>query len=174
MLKLRNIVAECILIFIFFLEKIRHYISCELSDSHEMSSLIFSEKKKKKSQNCICCSCEFCCNSFPASGDFCRLLITFANSLEPDQAWQNVGPDLDPNCLTLWWYSWKIFFKISIFKKIHRWQKSMQNYPACKELELTHTMPTHLRIHFSHHPSLFSSSSSIAFLGSTGQELNFL
>ena len=38
---------------------------------------------------------------FPASGDFCRLLITFANSLDPDQAQQNVGPDLDPNCLTL-------------------------------------------------------------------------
>ena len=27
--------------------------------------------------------------------------ITFANSLDPDQARQNVGPDLDPNCLTL-------------------------------------------------------------------------
>ena len=40
-------------------------------------------------------------NSFPASGDFCRLLIIFANSLDPDQARQNVGPDLDPNCLTL-------------------------------------------------------------------------
>ena len=39
--------------------------------------------------------------SFPASCDICRLLITFANSLEPDQAQQNVGPDLDPNCLTL-------------------------------------------------------------------------
>ena len=25
----------------------------------------------------------------------CRLLITFANSLAPDQAWQNVGPDLE-------------------------------------------------------------------------------
>ena len=37
-------------------------------------------------------------NSFPASGDFCRLLLTFANSLDPDQARQNVGPDLDPNC----------------------------------------------------------------------------
>ena len=28
-------------------------------------------------------------NSFPASGDFCRLLITFANSLNPDKARQN-------------------------------------------------------------------------------------
>ena len=39
-------------------------------------------------------------NSFPASGDLCRLLITFANSLDQDQARQNVGPDLDLNCLT--------------------------------------------------------------------------
>ena len=29
-------------------------------------------------------------DSFPASGDFCRLLITFAKSLDPDQALQNV------------------------------------------------------------------------------------
>ena len=27
--------------------------------------------------------------------DFCRLLITFANSVDPDQDWQNVSPDLD-------------------------------------------------------------------------------
>ena len=39
-------------------------------------------------------------NSLPASGNFYHLLITFANSLDPDQARQNVGPDLDPNCLT--------------------------------------------------------------------------
>ena len=38
--------------------------------------------------------------SLPASGSFRHLLITFANSLDPDQARQNVGPDLDPNCLT--------------------------------------------------------------------------
>ena len=36
-------------------------------------------------------------NSLPASGDLCYLLITFSNSLDPDQARQNVGPDLDPN-----------------------------------------------------------------------------
>ena len=33
--------------------------------------------------------------------DFCCLLITFANGLDPDQAQQNVGPDLDPNCFSL-------------------------------------------------------------------------
>ena len=59
-------------------------------------------------------------NSFPTSGNICRLLITFANSLDPDQARRNVGPDLDPNCLTLWWYSLKDFFffvKINLKKK---------------------------------------------------------
>ena len=40
-------------------------------------------------------------NSLPTSGDLCHLLITFANSLEPDQARQNVGPALEPNCLTV-------------------------------------------------------------------------
>ena len=40
-------------------------------------------------------------NSFPAGDKFCRLLITFANSLDPDKAQQKVGPDLDPNSLTL-------------------------------------------------------------------------
>ena len=39
-------------------------------------------------------------NSLPAISDFCYLLITFANSLDPDQARQHVGPDLDPYCLT--------------------------------------------------------------------------
>ena len=32
-------------------------------------------------------------------------VITFANNLDPDQARRNVGPDLDPNCLTPWLYS---------------------------------------------------------------------
>ena len=36
----------------------------------------------------------------PSSGNFCCQLITFANSLDPDQARQTVGPDLDANCLT--------------------------------------------------------------------------
>ena len=55
-----------------------------------------------------------------------RLLITFTNSLDPDQAQQNVGPDLDPNCMTLWWYSSKNFAKKLILEKISRRQKSMQ------------------------------------------------
>ena len=36
-----------------------------------------------------------------ASSNFSCLLITFANGLDPNQDQQNVGPDLDPNPLTL-------------------------------------------------------------------------
>ena len=51
------------------------------------------------SQKVVSTTC-FVFNSLPAKGNFCCLLMTFANSLDPDQARQNVGPDLDPNCLT--------------------------------------------------------------------------
>ena len=47
-----------------------------------------------------------------------RLLITYANNLYPDQAQHSVGPDLDPNCLTL-----KVFFEKSSLKKISRRQQ---------------------------------------------------
>ena len=36
-----------------------------------------------------------------ASSNYCFLLITSENSLDPDQDRQNVGPDLHPSCLTL-------------------------------------------------------------------------
>ena len=40
-------------------------------------------------------------SAFFAGGNFCCLLVTFANSLDPDQDQWNVVPDLDPNHLTL-------------------------------------------------------------------------
>ena len=40
-----------------------------------------------------------------------------ANSLDPDQARLNVGPDLDTNCLTPWWDSRMIFFFKIDFEK---------------------------------------------------------
>ena len=46
----------------------------------------------------------FVFNSISLRVDFFCLLITFANSLDPGQASQNVGPKLDPNCLTPGWY----------------------------------------------------------------------
>ena len=40
-------------------------------------------------------------NSLLANIDFCHLLMSFANTLDPDQDRQIVGPDLDSNYLTL-------------------------------------------------------------------------
>ena len=49
-------------------------------------------------------------NPFLARGNFCHLLITFANNLDPEQDRQNLGPDLDPNCLTLQYSVHEFFF----------------------------------------------------------------
>ena len=76
-------------------------------------------------------------NSFPASGDFCRLLITFPKNFDPDHSRQNVGPDLHPNSLSLWWYSWKNLFK-QLFKKKKK-KKKKKNPPkkTCKIAQYT-------------------------------------
>ena len=53
---------------------------------------------------------------FTKSAKIC-LLKAFANTLDPDQARQNVELDLDQNCLTLWSNSKKKFLKKLILKK---------------------------------------------------------
>ena len=80
----------------------------------ELWTRIWSSLQQHNQYN-ISWGCSF--NSFLANCDFCHLLITLANSLDPDQDRQNVGPDLDPNCLTLWWYSWKNFRKKLILER---------------------------------------------------------
>ena len=61
-----------------------------------------------------------CFNYFLASGDFCHLLITFANSLDPDQDRQRVRSDLDPNRSdTLIVFPKEFFEKVNL-KKISR------------------------------------------------------
>ena len=60
--------------------------------------------------------------------------MTFVNSLDPDQARRFVGPDLDPNCLTLIAFL-KDFLEKLILKKSSDDNKSKRNYPrAFKEL----------------------------------------
>ena len=49
--------------------------------------------------------CEFIVSAFDSLPTECRLPITFANRLDPEQVRQNVGPDLDSICLPLRWYS---------------------------------------------------------------------
>ena len=66
-----------------------------------------------------------------ASCIICRLLMIFSNSLNPDKTWQNGRPGLDPSCLTLWCYYWKIALKKVCCKNIGR-KKIMKNYPACR------------------------------------------
>ena len=61
------------------------------------------------------------------SGNFCRLPITSANRLDPDQDRQNVGPDLDPNSLTL------IVFLEEFFKKVD-FEKSQQTTKNHKKI----------------------------------------
>ena len=56
-------------------------------------------------------------NYFPANWIF-YLLVNFANSLDPDQARQNAQPNLDPCCLSFWWYSWKTFLETVNFENL--------------------------------------------------------
>ena len=50
----------------------------------------------------------------PTTSNIC--LLNFVDSLNPDQA-KNVRHNLDPYCLALYWYSWKIFWKQFIWKE---------------------------------------------------------
>ena len=60
----------------------------------------------------------------------CRLLITFANSLDPDQDRQNVGPDLYPNCLCR-----THFLKKLILKKFSRRQGKHEQLTSMQRAE---------------------------------------
>ena len=85
-------------IFFLFCLEIGFDISWKLSPKETICmkcQSLFSGKNKKKYFKISLLK------FFPASGKLCRFLITFANSLDPDQAPQNIGPDLDPSCLTL-------------------------------------------------------------------------
>ena len=65
-------------------------------------------------------------NSFLASGNFCRLLMTFANSLDPDQNLHE----------SKWFDTLKVFLKEFFSKKLYeisRRRKSALNYPTFKE-----------------------------------------
>ena len=55
-------------------------------------------------------------------GHFCRLLITFANSLNPDQERQNVGPDLDQKRFD----TLNAFMKVFFLKKAYFEKKCQQ------------------------------------------------
>ena len=63
---------------------------------------------------------------------FCHWLITFEYSLDPDQAGQNVRPDLDPNCTV--YDTLAVIIPDYFFKTFILVTKHVQNYPACTQL----------------------------------------
>ena len=81
----------------------------------------------------------------PCNVSFCRLLTTFANSLDPDLNQSNVGPDLDPNPFdTLIVFLEDFFFNLKSADD----NKSMKHYPECKENLLIFTNPSKLIIDY--------------------------
>ena len=69
--------------------------------------------------------------------NYLSLLITFANSLDPDQAGHDVQPELDPNCLTLLSSLYKNFWKKLILKKNQQMTKKLEkNSEGAKSLRV--------------------------------------
>ena len=67
--------------------------------------------------------------------------------MDPDQARQNVGPNLDPNCLTLMVFL-KIFLEKVDFEIISRRQIGMKNFPGGKELMQCVSISPDTKSHF--------------------------
>ena len=66
-------------------------------------------------------------HSFFARGYFCCLLIVFANSLDPGQHRQNIGPELDTDRLpSSDRVSVKVYWKSWLWKKVCWWHKSIK------------------------------------------------
>ena len=73
----------------FFCKKLRSDILCELFAKQMIpmeSQALFSLKIQEYILECLLLKFFMVVNSFPGSGYFCHLLITFANSLDQDQA----------------------------------------------------------------------------------------
>ena len=66
-------------------------------------------------------------NLFLASGDFCRIFIIYANSLDPD---------LDPNCLTLVVFLKDNFLERLILKKVSRRQQKLNKLPSMQRVNV--------------------------------------
>ena len=84
---------------------IQHRVELSVPDQHvhTAQSEAYSRERNLESNNSafglIKDTLSF--NCFIASGNICRLLITFANSLDPCQDRQNVCQDLDLNHLNI-------------------------------------------------------------------------
>ena len=64
----------------------------------------------------------------------CQLKITFANSLDPDQAGQNIGPDLNPICFDTLIVFLKEFFENADFEKKSADNKNIAKLPTMQRV----------------------------------------
>ena len=67
------------------------------------------------------------CSNILCSGDFCCLLIVFANSLDPGQYRQNIGPELDTGRLPS-----SESVSVRVFEKVNFGKKSADDIKVLK------------------------------------------
>ena len=86
------------------------YVKHQHKQKYNKDFFLFSSYQEYEERHCVCSQfvplnrhlkTVLILSSFLACGDLISLLTAFANCLDPDQDRQNVGPDLDQNCLTL-------------------------------------------------------------------------
>ena len=100
------------------------------SEADCTGSALFSKVEKKQR---LCSQIEYGINYFLASSNFCRLLITFANCLDPDQ-----DPDLDsnPDILLVLLKNFLIFFIFSQQMTTKAWKNTQHaKSEACTYME---------------------------------------
>ena len=68
-----------------------------------------------------------------ASDNFCCLLITFANNVDPSQAQQSLWPDLDPNFLKLIVFISDFWKYIILKKKLAYSMRSYRKSPSMQK-----------------------------------------
>ena len=66
---------------------------------------------------------------------FCCLLITFVNSLDQDQDWHSVSPDLDPKWIQSVWHVDSVSERI-FWKEISRWQQKHEKLLSMHKVDI--------------------------------------
>ena len=72
-------------------------------------------------------------DSYLANGDFFCLLITFANSLYPDQDQQSISLDQDPNPWTLIAFLKEFFEKFNLKKQQQQTTENHEKLPSMQK-----------------------------------------
>ena len=93
--------------------------------------------REKKFMPLRCCKISSHLADSAFSVHYCRLLVIFAKRLDPDQARQIVGADLDLNCLMVFL---KYFFEKADFER----SKEEGKYQESIQSSITHNSRQHM------------------------------